>query len=141
MTNNLPTNPQSVFERFQDSVKDKMADLVADSLPDEVLTEMVQRAVEEMLFSDRITHTNKYGSERKIDPSWFKDEVMKIAKPLIEQTVREKIEAHESDIEQAIADMIIGNEMMARFTNALAERLDKSFQDGIQEIRSAIMYR
>lgn len=86
---------------FQERVKEKLRDDIGSMLPDEALAALVQEAVKEQFFKPRKVEEGY----RTVDkPSWFVEEVAKLAQPYIERVMREYVEVNRDALDRALAE-------------------------------------
>ena len=93
------------MQTFQDKVVKKLRTDIGEMLPDDALAKLAQRAVDEHFFKER-ANKDSYGHVREREPSWFVEEVAKIADPLIKKAVAQWVADHEDQIEKAVVDYL-----------------------------------
>ncbi len=86
---------------FQNKVAKKLRKDIGDMLPDGALAELVQRAVEDQFFNERVVDRGGFNG-REIIPSWFVSEVAKIAEPVIKKHVEKYVADNEATIRKAV---------------------------------------
>lgn len=138
MGNEIATN-KNPMEEFQDRVKDKLKADIGSMLPDEVLQQLTQRAVDEQFFKERRQPNPRgYGSDVP-RPSWFVEEVAKIAEPIIRQHIEHFIETHKQDIEAAIEQYISEQNLTLTASTMIASQMSSYMYSNVDMIVQAIM--
>ena len=100
----------SPMETFQQKVVDKLKADIGVMLPDEVLTGLVQRAIDEQFFQPRIEQDNY--SRRTEHPSWFVEEITKLAEPMLRKMLTEIVKEREPEIKKAIEEFLSTQNLM-----------------------------
>ena len=85
---------------FQDKVVEKVRMDIGEMLPDDALAKLVQRAVDEQFFKDRVVNDGSF--HKKTGPSWFVQEVAKVADPIIKEHVEKYVADNADTIEEAV---------------------------------------
>ena len=130
--------PPDPMQAFQERVKEKLRDDIAGMLPDEALAQLVQRAVDEEFFKKRTVKVGgAYSSATEERPSWFVQEVTKVAKPLLEAMVRDYVAEHTEVIKKAV-DEFLSSQNLLLLTFAVMRPM--TIQD-IAEAANAIVTR
>lgn len=97
------TTSLTPMQTFEAKVKTKLKETIADMLPDDALDGLVQKAVEEEFFKPtRRNLGTDYQPRWEEAPSWFMQEVAKLAKPIIDARVKKEFDLRKSAIEKAI---------------------------------------
>lgn len=136
MSTEITTN-KSPIEEFQDRVKDKLKADIGSMLPDDVLAQLTQRAVDEQFFKERRI-PQRYGQD-EIGPSWFVEEVAKIAEPIIRQHINSFIETHKQDIEAAIEQYINEQNLTLTAATMIASEMSSHMYTNVDMIVQAIL--
>ncbi|MDF0750338.1 hypothetical protein NLU14_08850 [Marinobacter sp. 71-i] len=138
MSNDITTN-KSPMEEFQDRVKDKLKADIGSMLPDDVLAQLTQRAVDEQFFKERrAPNPRGYGSD-VARPSWFVEEVAKIAEPIIRSHIEQFIETSKADIEAAIKQYISDQNLTLTASAMIASQMSAHMYNNVDMIVQAIM--
>lgn len=138
MGNEIATN-KNPMEEFQDRVKDKLKADIGSMLPDEVLSQLTQRAVDEQFFKEREVVTGGWNSRTEKRPSWFVEEVAKIAEPIIRQHIEHFIETHKQDIEAAIEQYISEQNLTLTASTMIASQMSSHMYTHVDMIMQTIL--
>jgi hypothetical protein len=108
------------MQTFEEKVKNRLKETIADMLPDDALAALVQRAVDEQFFKERV-----YGDQynRKTYPSWFVEEVADLAKPIIEEHIARAFEERKDEIKKAIDGYIASENLTLLMVAAMSQKL------------------
>ena len=121
------------MQQFRDRVKEKLKEDIADLLPDDVLAGMVEQAINEEFFKERVTRNN-YGSETGREPSWFVQEVVKIATPIIKRAINDYLENHRDIIDKALQDFLTEQNLAAMMFTSLRTATQQDMQNFVNTI-------
>lgn len=117
------TQALTPMQTFEEKVKARLKETIADMLPDEALATLTQRAVDEQFFKERVT-VDQYNRVSSKEPSWFVQEVAKLAEPIIKAHVAKAFEERRAEIEAAVekfcADQNIALLMTASMTSQMS---------------------
>lgn len=80
------TKPGNPMEEFKAKLAEKVRENIAGLLPEDAVNELVQEAVRETFFKERVIEYNNYHGN-KMGPSWFVSAVRDAAKPILEKAV------------------------------------------------------
>lgn len=105
----IKTDPMA---EFQDKLRARVREDIRDLLPEGAVSALVQKAVEDEFFKPRIIVVQGYGSRDREAPSWFVEEVVKAAEPIIKAAVEKCIADHPAAVQKAIDDFL-GPNMLA----------------------------
>lgn len=84
---------KSAVERFQDHIREKIRSQIADAIPVDVLDEMTKKSVQELFYTRAKAERQKpggnyYDKETYELPSFFEAQILTLAKPIIEETIK-----------------------------------------------------
>lgn len=113
-------------QQFQERIADRLRDDIGDLLPDEVLSEMVQRALQEMFFAKR--HVSD-GYRTRENPSWFEETVERRLREQIHNHITAYFKDNREELNSAIKGAI---------NNGLADLLSAAVLSGFTGAGSAI---
>lgn len=134
----VPASKVDPVEAFQDRIKERVRNDIRDMLPDEAVAELVRRAVEEEFFRPRKVEVERgFSSRTEVHPSWFVEEVVKAATPIIKQAVVQAVADRPEVIEKVIGDFLDQNKLAAFVTAHLTDVLSGalfSFSDQVRQL-------
>lgn len=136
MSNELTTNKDPMTE-FQDRVKEKLKADIGAMLPEEVLAKLTERAVDEQFFKERRI-PQRFGSD-EIKPSWFVEEVAKLAEPIIRDEIQRFIDARTGDIEAAIKQYMSEQNLTLTASSMIASQMSAHMYGHVDQIIQAIL--
>jgi hypothetical protein len=128
------------MQTFEEKVKARLKETIADMLPDEALAGLVQKAVDEQFFKRRQIKDD-YGRIKSESPSWFVQEVARLAEPLIKEHVAAAFAGRKSEIEDAIKQFVSDQNLMLIMFAYLSRQTEQSVYALGQEIAHAIRNR
>lgn len=103
------TKPMTPMEDFQFRVVEKLKVDIGSMLPDEVLQGLTQKALNETFFQPRVMGE---GWNKKESPSWFVEEVTRLAKPLLEAEVKRFVDENQEVLKTALNTFLTQNNLM-----------------------------
>lgn len=136
MSQAVATNDQHMRE-FQEKVVAKLRADIGEMLPDAALAGLVEKAIQEQFFTKRTTGMDYAGRPTDQKPSWFVEEVAKMAEPQIRAYVQGWLDENKETIKKAV-DEFLGEQNLLMIT--FAAMRSSTFQD-INEIASAVVTR
>lgn len=138
MTNSVPSVSGDPMQAFRDRVLAKLRADIGDMLPDEALAGLVQQAVQDQFFKTRKEVTGDRWNERTVDkPSWFVEEVGRIATPMIEAHVAAYVKDNREVIAKAVKDFLDAQNLTLLTVAAMRQ---VTFND-VHELAGAIVQR
>lgn len=139
--NNELSASKNPMDEFRERVTEKLKHDIGEMLPDEVLQQLAQRAVDEQFFKERevVTNVGGWNSKTEKRPSWFVEEVAKIAEPIIRSHIEQFIEAHKADIEAAIDKYISEQNLTLTASTMIASQMSSYMYGNVDMIIQAIM--
>jgi hypothetical protein len=125
----VKTDPMTAF---QEQLRERVRNDIRDLLPEDAVAGLVKQAVDAEFFKARRIDEG-YGrwSEK---PSWFVEEVVKAAKPIIEAAVQKTVADNPAVVEKAIKEYLDEN----RLTVAVASRLDAVLSSAIYNLQQTL---
>lgn len=138
MSNELSAS-KNPMDEFRERVTEKLKHDIGEMLPDEVLQQLAQRAVDEQFFKEREVVTGGWDSETGKRPSWFVEEVAKIAEPIIRSHIEQFIQAHEADIKAAIDKYISEQSLTLTASTMIASQMSSYMHGNVDMIIQAIL--
>jgi hypothetical protein len=97
---------------FQAKLQKRVRDDIRDLLPEDAVAALVKNAVEDEFFKPRMVAEDRWSSPKE-RPSWFVEEVVKAAQPIIQDAVKAAIAAHPAAVEKVIKDFLDENKLAA----------------------------
>lgn len=111
MSSNLPSNSNPLSD-FEKTISEKLRKDIGDLLPDEALQGLVNRAVENMFFSEREEKTGGFHSTTIKKPPFFVEEVSKLAEPMIREEVVKFVEENKALIQKQIQEFLTQEKLL-----------------------------
>lgn len=124
------------MKEFQDKVTEKLRDNIRDMLPQDVLDTLVNRAVDETFFKDRVI-TGRYGNDDR-KPSWFVEQVTRSAQGYIEAEVNKFIDERKDVIDKALSEFLSENKLTVAFATILAGKIENSMMSMSSQIINSL---
>lgn len=107
MTSEEKTNLPDPMKTFQERVLNKVRTDIADMLPEEAIKSMFDQAIQSIFFKEIPARTDSYGRvDKAAQPSWFVQEIVKQAEPLLKAHIESRMKEFEPQIQQAVKDFI-----------------------------------
>jgi polyhydroxyalkanoate synthesis regulator protein len=128
------SNDLTPMQTFEEKVKARLKETIADMLPDEALAALTQRAVDEQFFKTRRTGTGAYNDPYKDNPSWFVEEVGKLAEPIIRAHITEAFKERQSEINEAIKKFVADQNIALLMTTAITSNMSQMMFSTAAEI-------
>jgi hypothetical protein len=125
------------MDDFRDRVTEKLKKDIGEMLPDEVLQQLTQRAVDEQFFKERRI-PRQYAPD-EVKPSWFVEEVAKIAEPIIKDAIQKFVDAHTGDIEAAIEQYISKQNLTLTASAMIGSQMSSHMSYQIDQIIQTIL--
>ena len=130
--------PADPMKAFQARVIDKLKADIGSMLPDEVLKGLSQKAVDDTFFKERVEGDSWNKRQR---PSWFVEEISKLARPMLEAEVKRFVKENHEVIQKAVNSFLSQNNLMlvlmAQLREESAESL-KHVQQAINDIEQKL---
>lgn len=117
-------------QTFQENLKSRIRDDIGKLLPDEVLASMVQQAVKEIFFTPmRVPKPGRpsYSDEMVNAPSWFHDQIMREAEPLLKAAVVEALAEHQTTIKAALWEALNNDKLIFVVAEVIGIRVREGF--------------
>ena len=140
MSNEL-TNTKNQMDEFRERVTEKLKHDIGEMLPDNVLEQLTQRAVDEQFFKERevVVNPGSWSSKTEKRPSWFVEEVGKIAEPIIREAIEKFIDKHIDDIESAINKYVSEQNLTITASAMVASQMSSHMYTNVDMIVQSIM--
>lgn len=114
----IKTDPMADFRaKLQQRVRDDIREL----LPADAVAALVEDAVKKEFFQPRRVRKD-YGRDEE-RPSWFVEEVVKAAEPILREAVNKYIAEHPATVDKAIAEFLDQNRLAVTATSKLTDML------------------
>jgi hypothetical protein len=127
--------PSNAFADFQEKVLARLRSDIGSLMPEEALRELVRRAVEDSFFKERVTPPNNPWSNESRRPSWFVEEVTKVAKPAIEAESKRFVAENADVLKKALADFLTRESLLLMVMANLREATAKEIADLSERMR------
>jgi hypothetical protein len=121
---NVPAVKTDPMADFQAKLQQRVREDIRDLLPEDAVAKLVQQAVEKEFFQPRRVDEG-YGRSSEA-PSWFVQEVVKAATPIIRAAVDKCIADNPAAVEKAIADFLGPNRLTILTTDHLTGMLSSA---------------
>jgi len=136
MSTDLTVKPIDVAKEFQDKMIDKLRKEIGECLPDDVFKLLFAKALDQLFFAERtIPHPHRSYDTTKA-PSWFLEEVGKIATPLMRVKVEEFVTANKELISKTIEDFLDTNKLTILAVEVLTQSFSSSLRSMTQRLES-----
>lgn len=116
----LPASNIDPMKQFRERVLEKLRTDIGSMLPDEALAGLVQQAVQDQFFAERRV-PQSYGPDKKY-PSWFVEEVGKLAEPIIKEYLNAWLSDNHSTIEGAVKEFLSSQNLMLLMLAAMNDK-------------------
>lgn len=110
---------------MQDRIVAKLREDFAVLMDEAVLRELVRRGVDEIFFKAVEPPRDYYNREQPKQPSWFMQELTKLATPVLKAAVEVHLENSRAEIEKQISEFLSTNAMSILITKVLTERFEQ----------------
>ncbi len=128
--------PGDPMKSFEEKVIEKLRTDIGDMIPDDVLAGLVQKAVEEQFFKP-VIQRDQYERIASEKPSWFVQEVVKVAEPVLKEYVKKHIGNWEGEITKAVHDFLKEENLLLMVMAAMRQQT----LEQIEEVTSRLIDR
>lgn len=140
MPNELATT--DALQNFQDKIAEKLRNDIGALLPDDALSKLIERAVEENFFKERLVKTGDYHGTTKKEPSWFVQAVREMTEAMVREHVQYWCAANEDAIKEKV-DEFLSREALAMVSSITTARMvraefDHQIRDLITQISNKL---
>lgn len=125
----VPAHKPDPMAEFQAQLQERVRNDIRDLLPADAVAALVQRAIDDEFFKPRQVQDGSWGSRTKEVPSFFVEEVVKAAKPIIEAAVAKFVAEHPEAIEKVIKDFLDTDKLAVATATQLTGMLGAALYD------------
>lgn len=122
------------METFQNRVMDKIRADIGEMLPDDVVAGLVQKAIDQQFFQPRTVEVGYRNVER---PSWFVEEVAKLAQPILKEKIDQAFLDRKDEIDKAVTDFLSKENLTLLMVSRITEANNGSLYAAAQAISEA----
>lgn len=125
------------MKEFKDRVLDKLKVDIGSLMPDEALSELVQQAVKETFFEDKVIKNN-YGQVTSTEKSWFVKEILSLLEPKLKEAADKFVNDNASKTKQAIKDYLTEERLQVTTAIIIASMARNNATQEIQVIQQEL---
>lgn len=119
---------------FQDKLKKRIQDSIGDLMTDEDLSKLVNAAMQDAFFQDKVTRNN-YGQETYTPPPLHAI-IKELLKDKVETCAKEYIESHSEEVAKIVKEYLDTN-----IASAFMRSINNMFQNDLYNFQNNIMNR
>lgn len=113
--------------QFQEKISQKLRDDIGELLPNDALSKLIERAIEENFFKERVVETGSYHIPTRTEPSWFVATIKEMTEKMVREHVGKWCEENKDVFEKKV-DQFFSREMMSIITaTIIASQIRTSF--------------
>jgi hypothetical protein len=128
------TTPKTFEEKMRDRIRESIGDLMSDA----DLKKLLDRAVEENFFTEKII-TNSWGCEESRKPALLQGLVKELLHERMDAVISQWLKDNEAVVNQAVADVVkmgVGGALVASLNHQFQMQLSNFQMNVEQQLRS-----
>ncbi len=118
MSNEIQTN-----ETFEEKLKTRIRESIGDLLSDDDLKKIIDRGLEEVFFTEKVTITGHYSNNKQITPPLIHQMIKELLQPNVDEIIKQYIHEHETEVNE-----IIHNTVQEGIGTCLVKAMNSMFQ-------------
>ena len=122
-------------QEFEQRIKDRLAEDMGKLMPDEVLAEMVNRAMNDAFFKERVVERDGY-NRTTVKPPWFVEAMRELLEEQVKAQCATWFEKNQDTMEELVRDLVQDG-----LLNAIINRVNTQLQFTMDDFANKIVDR